>query len=245
MTDAVWLTMQSAKRKASLRAAIEEKMAKRRLVAANRSRSRRIKQKLQTSNCGCDNVDETTQPEEHVKLLDLQVTRSLEENLAEIPKACDVGCKKNSKGHVASWTGYKLHLTSADGDVPVAANLSSASVHDSQVIIPLTKLTDARVTYLYLLLDSAYDAKTARKFIRAHEHCPIIDRNKRRGVAIPKDPAETVRYRQRSSAERVNSNLKDNFGGRIVRVRGPAKVLCHLMFGVLALTATALFRLLS
>jgi hypothetical protein len=30
--------------------------------------------------------------------------------------------------------------------------------------------------------------------------------------------------------------LKDEFSGRVVRVRGHAKVLCHLMFGILALT---------
>ena len=40
--------------------------------------------------------------------------------------------------------------------------------------------------------------------------------------------------------ERVNARLKDEFGGRTVRVRGHAKVMCHLMFGVLALTANQL-----
>jgi hypothetical protein len=48
--------------------------------------------------------------------------------------------------------------------------------------------------------------------------------------------AEDVRYNERSAAERVNGRLKDEFGGRIVRVRGHAKVACHLMFGILALT---------
>ena len=40
--------------------------------------------------------------------------------------------------------------------------------------------------------------------------------------------------------ERVNGRLKDEFGGRMVRVRGHAKVMCHLMFGILALTADQL-----
>ncbi|MDM8563878.1 transposase [Candidatus Marithioploca araucensis] len=40
-------------------------------------------------------------------------------------------------------------------------------------------------------------------------------------------------YRERSASERVNGRLKDEFGGRHVRVRGNAKVLCHLMFGIL------------
>ena len=43
--------------------------------------------------------------------------------------------------------------------------------------------------------------------------------------------------------ERVNGRLKDEFGGRYVRVRGPGKVWCHLMFGILALTVEQLIRL--
>ena len=49
-------------------------------------------------------------------------------------------------------------------------------------------------------------------------------------------PAEALRYNERSSAERVNSNLKDNYGGNNVRVRGHAKVMAHLMFGIIAIT---------
>ena len=48
-----------------------------------------------------------------------------------------------------------------------------------------------------------------------------------------------------SAAERVNGSLKDNFGGKYLRVRGAAKVFCHLMFGVLALTVDQLMRLLT
>ena len=59
------------------------------------------------------------------------------------------------------------------------------------------------------------------------------------------EPAEDVRYNQRSSAERVNSNLKDNCGGNHVRVRGAAKVFCHLMLGVVVITVEQLMRLVS
>ena len=38
---------------------------------------------------------------------------------------------------------------------------------------------------------------------------------------------------------------KDEFGGRHVRVRGAAKVMCHCMFGVLALTADQFLRLVT
>ena len=56
--------------------------------------------------------------------------------------------------------------------------------------------------------------------------------------------AQDIRYNERSSSERVNGRLKDEFGARNVRVRGHAKVMCHLMFGVLALTADQLMRLI-
>ena len=42
--------------------------------------------------------------------------------------------------------------------------------------------------------------------------------------------------------ERVFGRLKDEFGGRHVRVRGQGKVACHLMFGMLALTVDQLLR---
>ena len=53
-----------------------------------------------------------------------------------------------------------------------------------------------------------------------------------------------MRYNERSGAERVNSAVKDNYGGRYVRVRGYAKVLCDLMLGIMALTVDQLMRLL-
>ncbi len=56
---------------------------------------------------------------------------------------------------------------------------------------------------------------------------------------------EDVCYRERTTVERVNARLKDEFGGRTVRVRGNAKVMCHLMFGILALTADQILRLIT
>ena len=48
----------------------------------------------------------------------------------------------------------------------------------------------------------------------------------------------------RSGSERINGRLKDEFGGRHVRVRGYDKVLAHLMFGMTVLTASQLMRLI-
>ena len=175
------------------------------------------------------------------KRLEVQPTRPLADNLADLPARCDVGCKRNSKGHQESWIGYKLHLDTIEGDLPVSAVLTSASVHDSQAAIPLAQMTAARVTSLYDLMDSAYDAPQIHAFSRSLGHVPIIDPNPRGGQKVPLAPAEAARFKERSASERVNSLLKERYGGRWVRVRGASKVMCHLMFGLVALTASALF----
>lgn len=179
------------------------------------------------------------------KRLELQPGRSLAENLVDIPTQCDVGTKSNAKGYKTSWIGYKLHIDSIDGDIPVSVLLSSASLHDSQAAIPLAQITAGRITNLYDLMDAAYDAPAIHAFSIGLGHVPLIDNNPRRGEKIEMDPAKAVRFRNRTTAERVNSTLKDNYGGRFVRVRGAAKVLTHLMFGIIAITAVQLFRLLD
>jgi hypothetical protein len=178
------------------------------------------------------------------KRVELQAKRSLEENLKDLPKHCNVGTKKNSKGYKETWIGYKLHLDCIDGDIPISAVLSSASLHDSQVAIPLSQMSCQRVTSLYDLMDAAYDSPTIHAFSKSLGHRPIIDNNPRRGEKIHMDPATKSRFKQRSSAERINSTLKDNYGGRTIRVKGASKVMAHLMFGIVSITAMQLFRLL-
>ena len=173
--------------------------------------------------------------------MELQPARTLAENLADLLARCDVGCQRDSKGHQESWIGYKLHLDTIDGDFPVSVVLTSASVHDSQVAIPLAQLTAQRMTSLYDLMDSAYDAPQIHAFSRHLGHVPIIDPNPRGGEKLPLAPAEEQRFKERTASERVNSLLKERYGGRWVRVWGAAKVMCPLMFGLVALTATALF----
>ncbi len=184
--------------------------------------------------------------QEEPKRLAKQLSQTLSEMLKDIPTACDKAGKKDSKGNTHYWNGYKLHLDTADGDVPISAILTSASVHDSQAAIPLsTKSNNRTSSILYELMDSAYDAKEIKDFIISKGSVPIIDPNNR-GSKTPRElaPHEKQRYRQRSSAERTNSQLKDNFNARFLRVRGHAKVFTHLMFGVLSLTVIQIGRLL-
>jgi hypothetical protein len=77
------------------------------------------------------------------------------EMLREIPTARDWGAKKNAKGRKTSWRGYKLHLDTADCGIPISALLSSASLHDSLAAIPLSRMSGARVTNLYDVMDAA------------------------------------------------------------------------------------------
>jgi transposase len=111
--------------------------------------------------------------------LERQGTMSVAEMLADLPTHCSVGTKRNAKGHTVSWIGYKLHLDVADGDIPISAVLTSASLHDSQAAIPLALVTAGRVTNLYDLMDSAYDAPEIAAASRTLGHVPIIDKNPR------------------------------------------------------------------
>ncbi len=117
-------------------------------------------------------------------------------------------------------------------------------------------MTGARLSYLYDLMDAAYDAAAIHDHSEALGHAPIIDRNFRaqhqakaerakevermKLIHMP-DPDDVI-FNFRTLAERVNARLKDEFGARSVRVRGAIKVKCHLMFGVLALAVDQILR---
>ena len=189
-------------------------------------------------------ADETQEPVvDQPTRLERQLERGLDENLADLPRACDWGVKKDSKGKKQSWRGYKLHIDVIDGDLPVSWIVTSASLHDSQVAIPLARISAGRVISLYDLADAAYDAAPIHQMSTRLGHVALIDHNPRRGEKREFAPAQAIRYRQRSSAERVNSHLHDNHGGRHVRVRGVVKVAAHLSFGLLVIAAEQLLTM--
>ena len=177
------------------------------------------------------------------KRLDVQRGQSAHDAIALLPTACDRGVKKNATGDTETWNGFKLHVDVHDNGFPLSALLTSASVHDSQVAIPVMKLTSGKVTSCSDLLDAAYDAGPIWEQSRARGHVPIIDRNSRGGATIPMAPHEAQRSNERTASERFNSRLKETFGGRNVLVRGAGKVMIHLMFGVVALFADQLLKI--
>ena len=169
--------------------------------------------------------------------------QTLAEMRQEIPTACDRGTKCNAQGYKVSWNGYKLHLDTADCGVPISALLSSASMHDSRAAIPLSLMSAARVDNLYDLMDAAYCSLELHEHSRSLNHVPLIDHNPRGGGKERFEPADAIRYQARTTAERANARLKEEFGARHVMVRGNSKVMSHLMFGVLSLSADQLMRL--
>jgi hypothetical protein len=184
----------------------------------------------------------TQQPEQMTRIERQCAGMSLEEMLKELPTACNVGCKPNAHGHKEYWPGYKLHMDVIDGQIPISCVLTSASLNDNQVAIPLAVMTAQRVTSCYDLMDAGYDCEAIRENSRKLGHVPIIRHQKRGTETIEMDPHEMARYRERSGIERAFSRLKEEFGFSTVRVRGACKVLAHLMFGILALTADQILR---
>ena len=112
-------------------------------------------------------------PPKEPRRLQRQPQMTLAQMIEDLPRACDVGTKRNAKGHQVSWIGYKLHIDAAEGGIPVSCILTSASLHDSQVAIPLATMSAARVTNLYDLMDSAYEAAE----ITAHSEPSVMLRS--------------------------------------------------------------------
>jgi transposase len=175
-------------------------------------------------------------------VLEKQLAQSAEQAIGELNTLCSWGCKRNSQGNNNYWKGYKLHLDVTDSGIPISAIVTGANVHDSQAAIPLERMSSERVTHLYSLMDSAYDAKPIKDFIITNGKIPIIDPNKRRKQQRVLSPAEKQRFKIRSTVERSNSHLKDWLIPSKIMVRGPDKVAHCLITGVLCLAAIKILQ---
>ena len=153
------------------------------------------------------------------------------------------GGKKNSKGKTHFWPGYKLHLDVSDIGLPITAVVTGANVHDSQVAIPMEKMSERKVTHLYSLMDAAYDAPQIRSYITGRGRVGLIDFNKRRkATSKTMCPSEKERYKIRSTVERTYSHLKDWFIPSQLYVKGHPKVNFALMTAVLCLSAVKVLQ---
>jgi hypothetical protein len=180
--------------------------------------------------------------------LQRQQLMKLPQMLAELPRACSLGVKTSSQGHQQYWRGFKLHWDVADsGRIPISCILTGASVHDSQVAIPLMQMSAERVRWRCDVMDSAYDAKLIRAHSAKLGHEALIKPNKGHhaaGVSPRELSAEDKqRFKKRTLVEQLNGRLKDEFGGRVIYLRGATKIMAHLLFGIVALTVDQLLRL--
>ena len=157
--------------------------------------------------------------------------------LADLPRACDVGAKRNAKGHTTSWIGYKLHVDTADGGIPISCIMTSASTHDSQVAIPLGTLTAGRVENLYDLMDAAYDSigRTASCW---------IDVNPRRSVEMQEALKQEKKARRTLGLDLSRGASLRRESGSMGGSRMSSAAAMSAMFGMTVLTASQLMRLI-
>jgi len=177
--------------------------------------------------------------------LEIQPLRDAAANMADLPVECEWGCKRDSHGKTKQWKGGKLHVAVTRDGFPVAVKYTSASLHDSQVMIPLAQQATARVHHHFDLADAAYDAEPIRALCAELGTIAIIDANPRRGGdGMGRSALEEEIYRDRTAAERYFSHHLESHGGRTVRVRAPAKVALHLQLGTIVIAVEQLMRML-
>ena len=184
-----------------------------------------------------------SRPAKRLSRLERQLRMKPGKAVAELDSACAWGCKKNSQGNVSFWKGYKLHLDVTDLGIPVTAVVTAANVHDSQLAIPMEKWTERKITYLYSVMDSAYDARPIAGYIEGKGRVPLIDPNNRRaGEHRTFSPAQKERFKVRTTVERANAHLKDWLIPNQIFVRGVDKVSFQLFCGVLVLAALKILQ---
>jgi hypothetical protein len=182
---------------------------------------------------------EATEP----KRVQQQMRQSPGKSLSVLDKECGWGCKANSQGNIQYTKGYKLHLDVTDQGIPVSACVTGANVHDSQVAIPLEKMTERRITHLYTMADSAYDFPEHRAYISGKGRVPVIDPNNRRSrVKRELGPLEREQYKARTVVERANGYLKDHLLPSALYVKGHRKVNFVLQLGVLCLAGLKILQ---
>lgn len=157
-------------------------------------------------------AEELAIAQEKEQLYDLMENGCVDEFLSSLEHRCSVTGKKNSKGNMEWSIGYKAHLAVDDNGIIVAHHVTGASVHDSQVAIPLMRMADRRCDYLYALMDGGYTSQRIEAFASSIGKVPIIDRRAdRNGNKKEMEPCKAERYKARTTVERTNSELKECF----------------------------------
>jgi hypothetical protein len=164
--------------------------------------------------------------------------------ILDLPSICNYGTKRNSNGKGYQWKGYKLHAVVNEYNVPVAALVTSASVHDSLCAIPLFRITESRVDGLYYLMDKGYDAGAIRDEISEAGKVALIDyKANRNGKGAGEFIGNQIeRYKKRTFAESHFSHLKMQYLPRYILYRGINKVRSLLNLALAVITAVQIVK---
>ena len=205
----------------------------------HRRLARRYAQDRQARQVSYDSTDiparekpRTQPPAPGLPDLKAQYCNTLADNLLHVPGECDIGVKR--KAHAYHWRGYKLHLGVTDGDLPLAAIVSSASVHDSQLAIPLMQQVHRTgLKWFADLADAAYACghhpRLQPPAVPATGHRPQPPARREgplrvvRAAALPTPRLRRARLRQAQGSLRLRQNLGagDRQGHRPPRLRAP------------------------
>jgi hypothetical protein len=121
--------------------------------------------------------------------------------------------------------------------------VTGAKVQDSQLALPLEKLTERRVQHLYSIMDSAYDAPEIRAYPILGGRQVLVERNpRRREEGSGLDPAQRERFKIRSAGERAYAHWKDSLIPSKLFVRGHRKVEFRLLCGVVCWAAVKILQ---
>ncbi len=154
--------------------------------------------------------------------------------------------KADTSGKKKFYYGYKLHLLAdTQYEIPIAANVTTASIHDSRVASRV--LSNARYTYGkfrpdYVICDAGYSSNKLRGLIkRQYRAEPIIKAHPRHKAArIPETREFRTIYSRRTAIERIFGRLKCYRRLNNVTVRRIQKVTVHCFLSLIVVQAQAL-----
>lgn len=109
-----------------------------------------------------------------------------------------------------------MHLETIDCHISAKALLTSASPHDRQAAIPPAQSITQRVTSLYDLLDSEYDATQIYTLGKSLGCVPIIEDYPRGREKIELGLPQTQRFKKGTAGDRINSLLKRTKSGLLL-----------------------------
>jgi len=204
-----------------------------------------------------------------VKNIMRSLTRSLYDNLPDFGKSVAIdstdlkawsnGAKKPASDQDATWAakpdtagkmkfyfGYKLHLLAdTHYELPVAANLTSASLSDVRVasrVLRQARFAYSRFSPQYVICDAGYSSRKLRLLIKHQYRAePIIKVNPAHKKALfPETKEWRAIYNRRSSIERVFGRLKGYRRLNNITVRRIRKVTVHCFLSLIVVQAQAL-----